>query len=216
MIYLAVYLLNKRKSQRENLLILIYVLSTSGFCLLYPLIMKRLNSDWFYLTITINLVLYYIFLLQQYTKIDSLTKLLNRQTYYADLVNYGGSITAVITMDMNGLKTINDSEGHIAGYHALKALADCFLEASLGKQRVYRIGGDEYVVLCLNSGEKEVLGLIERIRKEVANTRYTCCIGYAMKTEGFTVEQAYKQADQMLYEEKSQYYMYSGKDRRKR
>ena len=44
-------------------------------------------------------------------------------------------------MDVNGLKKINDNEGHVAGDTALKTLADCFWKASQRKQRYYAGSG---------------------------------------------------------------------------
>ena len=119
-------------------------------------------------------------------------------------------------MDMNGLKEINDHNGHTAGDTALQTLADCFWKAANRGQRVYRIGGDEFMILCLGISESEVLTLIERIRQETAKTSYTCSIGYAMKTEGSTIDTLYQNADSMLYEDKKLFYERSGKDRRKR
>jgi len=213
--YLAFELFVWRINQREDLALLVFVFLTSAACLVVPLYLDDSNTSWFYLTISINVMLYYIFLLQQYTKRDPLTNLLNRQSYYADMEKHGSAITAVVTMDMNGLKEINDTEGHAAGDVALKALADCFWRASNHSHRLYRIGGDEYVIMCLNSSEDEVRTLVEDIRKEVAKGPYSCSIGYAMRSGELTVEKTYQLADQMLYEKKKEFYFLSGKDRRK-
>ena len=72
------------------------------------------------------------------------------------------------------------------------------------------------MVLCVNSSEADVKALIDRIRTEVGKTPYTCSLGYAMKSEGNTIDDLYHRADKMLYEEKTQFYITSGKDRRKR
>lgn len=218
LVYLAFELFYraKRVYQREDRVLLSYIFLTSVACLIIPLFLEDASTSWFYLTITINVILYYIFLLQQYTKRDPLTNLLNRKSYYTDVEKHGSAITAVVTLDMNGLKALNDSEGHVAGDAALKALADCFWRASDHSHRLYRIGGDEYVILCLDNSEEDVRALVENIRREVATTRYSCAIGYAMHTGDATIEKTYQSADRMLYEEKRKYYISSGKDRRKR
>ena len=82
-------------------------------------------------------------------------------------------------------------------------------------ERVYRIGGDEYVILCVDASEKDVQELVERIRQEVAKTPYTCSVGYAMKTDGESIDKLYQLADSMLYVEKQEFYIRSGKNRRK-
>lgn len=58
--------------------------------------------------------------------------------------------------------------------------------------------------------------LIERINQEVAKTPYICSVGYAMKSDGDTIDDLYHRADKMLYEEKKRFYEKNGKDRRKR
>ncbi len=215
LLYLTFQLFLRRKSRREDRILLGYITLTSVACLAVPLFLDNANSNWYYLTITVNLVLYYLFLLQQFTKRDPLTGLLNRQSYYADAEKHAGAITAVVAIDMNGLKQINDTKGHAAGDAALKTLADCLWQATSRSQRLYRIGGDEYVALCQNSREEDVRALIENIQTEVAKTPYTCAVGYAMRADGLSVEKAYQLADRMLYEEKKKYYLSSGKERRK-
>ena len=218
LVYLAVemFVMRKRINQDEDLILLGYIFLTSVACLVIPLFLDHANTSWFYLTITINVVLYYVFLLQQYTKRDPLTKLLNRQSYYTDSKKYGSAISAVVTMDMNGLKAINDSEGHAAGDAALKALADSFWRATNHSHRLYRIGGDEYVVLCLNNSRSDVRVLVERIEAEVAKIPYSCAVGYAMRSGNDSIERTYQLADHMLNEKKREYYKSSGKNRRKR
>lgn len=207
--------LNKRR-QKEDYPLLIFMSLTAVLCLVAPMLLNDVVLHWFVATIAIDVLLYYVFLLQRFTKRDSLTRLFNRQSYYFDAEKNYGIITSVITIDMNGLKEINDNKGHVAGDTALKTLADCFWNAAQRKQRVYRIGGDEFVILCTNSSEKDVKALIERINQEVAKTPYTCSVGYAMKSEGDTIDDLYHRADVMLYEEKKRFYEKNGKDRRKR
>lgn len=215
LIYLIISLFRHSKSQKEDFRLILYISLTSVMCLILPLFASDSTSHWFNMTIAINVMLYYVFLLQKYTKHDPLTNLLNRQSYYTDAERYSNNITAVVAMDMNGLKEINDREGHIAGDTALQTLADCFWKAAHHGQRVYRIGGDEYMILCIDTSENEVISLIERIRKELAKTPYTCSIGYAMKTEDSTIDKLYQLADAMLYKDKKQFYERTGKDRRK-
>ena len=87
--------------------------------------------------------IYYVFSILQVTKKDPLTGLLNRQAYYSDISSEPEEITALVSIDMNGLKTINDNEGHEAGDKAIATVAECFIRAAKRKQTVYRIGGDE-------------------------------------------------------------------------
>lgn len=216
LIYLLIFLFCRRKYEKEDFVLLLFMAVTALLCFLVPLYWNNISDHWFNITVSINVLLYYVFLLQQFTKRDPLTNLLNRQSYYRDEEKYSDSITAVVAMDMNGLKELNDSNGHLAGDTALKSLADCFLRAAKNGQRVYRIGGDEYTILCIDTEKMEVVKLVQRIRDEVAKTEYTCAIGYALRFEGSTLDRLYQIADEMLYEEKQEFYIQSGKTRRKR
>ena len=214
LVYLIYNMIKSEKTHKDELYMPLFLSLTSVLCLVMPLFFDNMTMHWFNITIAIDVLLYYVFLLQQFTKRDNLTKLLNRQSYYSDAEKYMDSITAVVTMDMDGLKAINDNEGHIAGDIALKRLADCFTKAAKQGQRVYRIGGDEYVILCIGSSETDVQSLIERIRQEIAKTAYTCSVGYAMKSDATTIDKLFQRADTNLYEEKKQFYERSGKNRR--
>ena len=216
LIYFVIRMFTKGKRQKEEYPLLVFLILTATLCLIIPLFLYEPVMHWFVSTIAVDILLYYVYLLQRYTKRDPLTKLLNRQSYYSDTEKYFDNITSVITIDMNGLKEINDNQGHVAGDVALKVLGDCFYKAARSRHRVYRIGGDEFVLVCINSSEDDVKSLIERIRNEVSQTAYTCSIGYAMQTGNSTIDDLYHEADQRLYEEKKAFYERTGKDRRRR
>ncbi len=209
--YLIINMFRNKRVQKEDYPLIIFLALTAILCLIMPLYMQGVASHWFIVTIAIDVILYYIYLLQQITKRDPLTNLLNRQSYYTDTDKYLDDITSYIAIDMDGLKEVNDSDGHVAGDIALRALADCFWRAAQQKQRVYRIGGDEYAILCIDSSEADVKELIRRIREEVAKTKYTCSIGYAMKQKDSTIDSLYQEADAMLYVEKKKFYKRIGK-----
>ena len=159
----------------------------------------------------------YEFSLLQLTKKDQLTGVLNRQAFYADTAISPEEITALVSVDMNGLKNINDTRGHAAGDEALCTLALCLLRAERKGQYVYRTGGDEFVIVCRNADQSDVLQLIERIRKNVAETDYSCAIGYSCAAEGEkTFDNMLRESDEMMYAEKAEYYQNSGRDRRRR
>ena len=165
-------------------------------------------------TIVIAIFVYYVFLILQITNKDTLTGLMNRQAYYTAIDVNRKDITALVSIDMNGLKVINDTEGHAAGDEALSTIAFCFLKAAKSKQSVYRVGGDEFVIICLKSSEEEVKQLIERINKYVSETKYHCAIGYSyIGDSGREIEEVLKESDAMMYENKADYYAKKNGDR---
>ena len=127
------------------------------------------------------------------------------------------NITALLSLDMNGLKTINDTGGHAAGDDALVTLAVCFTRALKRGQSCYRVGGDEFVIVCRRASRSEVMKLIERIKNAVAETKYSCSIGYSYRSDaGESVDDLLQKSDEMMYADKAQYYTDSRQDRRRR
>ena len=79
---------------------------------------------------------------------DELTRCYNRRAYEEDINKLDLSKEWVyISMDINGLKRANDSFGHVAGDELIRAAADCMKNSFSEHGKVYRVGGDEFVVI---------------------------------------------------------------------
>ena len=213
-----VYVLYRRSNKQPiELIPIAYFSLTLGSGVILPFLLGSVYSQIFCETISIALFTYYLFSILNLTKKDSLTGVLNRQACYADLETSAENITALVSLDMNGLKRINDTRGHAAGDDALVTLAICFVKAAKARQSVYRIGGDEFLIICQRTPESDVLQLIDRIRKNVAETEYTCAIGYSYSENGAkSITEMLKESDEMMYTEKAKYYQAAGIDRRRR
>ncbi len=150
------------------------------------------------------LLIYYLSLSILTAKEDTLTHLLNRQCYYSDSEKLKDQISAVVSVDMNDLKKINDTQGHDAGDTALKTVAECLTKSRIKNKRVYRIGGDEYAVFYIGSTEDEVREDIEDMRANLSQTRYVCAFGYKMVCEGeHDIHEAMRFADKQMYSNKA-------------
>ena len=211
-----IYIMIKRSNKRlMEIIPIIFLAFSLGSGLVLPFIFREAYASIFCVTIAIALFAYYVFTILQLTKKDSLTGLLNRAAYFADINNDSKSITALISIDMNGLKQLNDNEGHVAGDEALVTLALCFTRPLGNKQSAYRIGGDEFIIVCRKTSKDNVLKIVERIKKYVAETKYTCSIGYSLNLEGNkSINDLLKESDEMMYQEKEHYYQISGNERR--
>lgn len=150
---------------------------------------------------TSAVLLYYIYLYIHLAKIDPLTTLLNRQSFYHDLASAG--ISGVASIDMNGLKTLNDTQGHEAGDAALKAVSEAMRD-HCGSGRVYRVGGDEFAILFFGTKESEVQEIIQNMREGIAKTPYVCAFGYAMVDEKTSVLEAIRVSDERMYANKAE------------
>ena len=148
------------------------------------------------------LIIYYLSLYVLTAKEDTLTRLLNRQCYYADMESGAGEITGVVSVDMNDLKKYNDLQGHDAGDKALTTVAECLTKTRPRGKKVYRIGGDEFAIFYYGNGESEIRADIEKMQAELAKTPYVCAFGYEM-LEGRDIRETMRLADQKMYANKA-------------
>ncbi len=98
---------------------------------------------------------------------DDLTQLYNRRkcNEMFEQINKSGGKYQFINFDMNGLKKVNDSQGHDKGDLLIKTFAKALREAFDGVENIYRMGGDEFLVI-MNEDEHEKLAVsIKRLEK---------------------------------------------------
>lgn len=150
-------------------------------------------------------------------KHDSLTRLRNR-AFYVDELNRisrkGPWPLAVIVMDLNGLKRVNDSEGHAAGDGLLRRAGEVLTNATAGQPWcVARVGGDEFIALLPGADERMAQEIHARIESliEVSNQFYpgqplSLSIGIACARQASEVEGALLQADRAMFDAKTLHY----------
>ena len=167
-------------------------------------------------TIAASCVFYYLFLHNQSSRKDVLTGLYGRATYYADIARFGKQITAIIQLDMNGLKYINDNFGHEAGDEALITVAK-IMEKNAGRNRYcYRLGGDEFIVLSLSGSQEDIALICDNIRSDLLKTEYNCAVGWACrKSKDQKYEEILKESESYMYKDKEIFYKNSKLERRK-
>lgn len=149
--------------------------------------------------IAISTTMMFLYFHVQINRIDPLTGLLNRKSFFVDSEKNSFRIKAIFSIDMNNLKIINDKQGHTAGDLALTTCADCIRRAVKNKGNCYRVGGDEFVVAYFRD-DCEVMKL--KLIDILAQTDYTMAIGYSEKDRDESFEIAYKRADHAMYENK--------------
>ena len=216
-IYL-IWILYKRSNKLYTEIIPIVFLGfafASGVIL--PFIFGTAFAQIFCTTIMIALFVYYVFSIHKLSKIDPLTGVLNLQAFYTESAVNPEDITALVSMDMNGLKEINDTLGHAAGDRALVEVAECFRGELNSRQAIYRIGGDEFVIICRKASRSEVEGLIEQIQGSLSKTKYSSAIGYSYSEDGKkSVNEMLRESDTEMYSAKAKYYSDTRTDRRRR
>lgn len=213
-----IYVLYKQSNKLYTEIIPIVFLAlafASGVFL--PFLFGRNFARIFCTTIMIALYVHYVFSIHHLSKIDPLTGVLNLQAFYADSAVNQEDITALISMDMNGLKKINDTLGHAAGDQALVTVAECFMGELNSHQAIYRIGGDEFVIICRKTPQNEVEDLIRQIQEKLSKTKYSGSIGYSYSVDGKKpVNEMLRESDENMYAAKAKYYSDTRTDRRRR
>lgn len=150
------------------------------------------------------------------SSVDVLTGVFSRLAYHECLEQYADSVPTDLTvflMDINGLKGVNDALGHEAGDELICGAAQCITQAVGDRGKIFRIGGDEFVVLgqMTQTQAQEILAALQRIAAAWSGTKVgTLSISsgcaFADDHPDFSVEQLTKAADLSMYAQKQEYY----------
>ena len=149
--------------------------------------------------IAMDVTFYYLYIHIEYFKVDILTGALNRVSFYADIEMYKQKKNSVyiLSVDLNGLKFINDTYGHNKGDEAIQYAANLIRDVIPSHARLYRIGGDEFVVLYPRDGSAYSLSaeLMDRVR----DAKYSFAVGEYLWDGSIPFEKAYAEADKKMY-----------------
>jgi diguanylate cyclase (GGDEF)-like protein len=150
---------------------------------------------------------------------DHLTGLPNRARFLRQLrellaARHGEATVAVLFLDLDGFKPVNDKHGHAAGDHVLRCVAERLRGAIRVSDLVARLGGDEFVV-ALPLADRRDTGSVERVSASLRRVidqpveykgkllRVSASIGMAICPEpGCTAEELVHAADQSMYQAK--------------
>lgn len=121
----------------------------------------------------------------------------------------------VVYCDVTGLKRVNDKEGHSAGDRLIRQCCECLKHVFAG-QGMFRIGGDEFIVLCRGLQEKELYDKAEELKADLKANHVTMAVGAATATRKAVGEDhLLTEAERRMYQDKAEYYQNTGFDRRK-
>lgn len=158
---------------------------------------------------------------------DELTGFYNRRAYEDDLSKYEQNGIpdnfALISMDINGLKTVNDTLGHAAGDELITGSCQCIKDAFGNLGKLYRTGGDEFfAILEADAGkiDLQVEKFNTAIRcwsgKYINSISVSCGVVTRKEFPEDTISNMELTADKRMYKAKALYYSARGVDRRSR
>ncbi|GAA2714857.1 diguanylate cyclase [Micromonospora olivasterospora] len=142
--------------------------------------------------------------LREQASSDPLTGLRHTGAFEQRIARATPGRTALLAIDVDGFKTVNDTYGHQAGDRLLVGLARA-LEAALRQgDELYRTGGDEFVAVIEVNRPEEAVRIAERLTEAARRTGRTISVGIALPRSGELPKQTLQRADQALYAAKRQ------------
>ena len=138
---------------------------------------------------------------------DMLTGLYNRNRYIERLEAYKqvqDQQIGAIYIDLNGLKKVNDEQGHRAGDELIVRAAGTI--AGIFAEDAYRVGGDEFVVILLDVSREEFTRKTEQLRRQMQENSVDASIGGVWQASTENLEDLLRRADENMYREKKRYY----------
>ena len=138
---------------------------------------------------------------------DMLTTLYNRNRYIQVLEGMQAKTvikTGVAYIDINGLKRVNDLYGHEAGDRLIINTARSML--AILPENAYRVGGDEFVLICFDMDEKIFRSKVRDICDSIAAKKISVSVGVVWEESSSELETMLRRADDLMYAEKKKYY----------
>ena len=139
---------------------------------------------------------------------DSLTGVSNRVTYKKDLLIFDEEKPrefSCIYIDVNELHLRNNKYGHAAGDEMLLYIANTLKEVFYG-HKIYRMGGDEFLVFAQNTSQDDIKRGIDMLTKQLEPMDYHVAVGMSYRTQNMNTEEMVREAEIRMYEAKAQYY----------
>lgn len=148
---------------------------------------------------------------------DQLTRLGNRYAMNEFIQSFNNSLCTnfgIIFCDITGLKKVNDTQGHSKGDELILSASNC-LKKVFGNYGVFRIGGDELLVLCPKIAQNDFDNKVSELKEEIQKNSVVLAMGIVWKkTVDVDFEELFKESEKLMYEDKSAYYKRMGIDRR--
>ena len=147
--------------------------------------------------------------LEELSQIDTLTGILNRramQKRMRYLENHKTEAFGVVNIDLNGLKVVNDNEGHDAGDRLLIQAGE-LLGKVFYQDDLFRTGGDEFVIITSRIDQETFYKKVKRLRDDAEkNARVSFAIGEYWSEGGEDIKDVFRYADERMYADKMAFY----------
>lgn len=114
-----------------------------------------------------------------------------------------GSPAAVLAIDLDNLKAVNDRLGHAAGDREIARIGKILERTVRGMDTVARLGGDEFLVLAPETGQSGAAQLVDRLSQALQAASVSASIGWAVRKPSETLNDTFTRADRHMYDIKA-------------
>lgn len=136
--------------------------------------------------------------LREVARTDALTKLLNRSSLELELGAHDAA-DVVVLLDVDYFKSFNDAHGHVAGDGLLVEFADTLRDIARDGDLLYRIGGDEFILVLPSTTSDQATVLVENLTELWGKRGFPVGVSYGIAAAGSGALQV---ADERMYEQK--------------
>ena len=130
----------------------------------------------------------------------------NRVDEFDNQIQSGVESLGIVFADLNGLKVVNDKEGHVAGDRLLKNAAAVLNQVFLDEE-IYRAGGDEFMIIAVNRSKEDIEEKVQKLRdycEQEGSVKFA--IGVCYDDKDINIRSDMHIADERMYEDKKEYY----------
>ncbi|MFA9424427.1 MAG: GGDEF domain-containing protein [Sedimentibacter sp.] len=202
---------NDLEYDNEDLTFLKFVFFVPLTAVILQITFYGFNLIW--ASVALSLLLYYIFLRELQFKYDVTSGIKNRKAFEKEIERYDKNHDnfAMVVLDLNDLKKINDTKGHNYGDEAILISATVLQESFYGVGKAYRIGGDEFCVICNNATKANLDSSLARLEQllDIVNQKRDIKIVFAYGYEFYkkntndSIPDVFSKADKFMYEHKA-------------
>lgn len=215
--YIAVFEVNSVKNNKlsnKKFKYNIYILSLWLLGVTVQMINYKVTVAW--LCVSVSIIFYYILFSEKNFRFDTLTDTKNRNAFENDmaLLSHKANKAVIVVLDLNGLKHTNDTKGHNYGDEYICQSARVIKVTFHDSGETYRIGGDEFCVICPYKTTKEIENMLKNMQRRINKYNQkldfdmSIASGYAsynkIRDRKSTPYDVFKKADKNMYERKSQ------------
>ncbi|MDO4788045.1 MAG: GGDEF domain-containing protein [Johnsonella sp.] len=148
---------------------------------------------------------------------DQMTGAFNRNAFESDELIFGDTKSfGVVFCDVSDLKNVNDQQGHDRGDQIIRR-SYYFLRRIFYNEHIYRIGGDEFIVICRNMKKSIFEAKLSELRDMIRRSPHHLAIGASWaKGEKIDLSRQKNEAEEAMYEEKKKYYLSEMKGKKRK